>query len=107
MSANNEAYSKLFGDICDGTVAMARCACVACNSCTCACSCHKSPENSEIEWQEGASKMSANNEAYSKLYGEINDGLVVMAKCACVACNSCVCACSCRNVPEFDDVSWE
>lgn len=50
MSANNEAYSKLFGDICDSAVAMARCACVACNSCTCACSCHKSPENSEIEW---------------------------------------------------------
>ena len=52
MSANSEAYSKLFGDICDSAVTMARCACVACNSCTCACSCRNIPEweDTEIDW---------------------------------------------------------
>lgn len=52
MSANTEAYLKLFGTICDSTVAMARCACVACNSCTCSCSCRSIPEweDAEIEW---------------------------------------------------------
>lgn len=33
-------------------------------------------------------------------------GEFVMAKCACVACNSCTCACSCRAVDGFPDI-WE
>ena len=37
MSANNAQYMQLFGMICNDAVVMARCACVACNSCTCAC----------------------------------------------------------------------
>lgn len=49
-SARREAYAKLFGTICDSAVVMARCACVACNSCTCACSCRKSPVWEEVEW---------------------------------------------------------
>ena len=50
MSANNTQYMKLFGTICNNAVVMARCACVACNSCTCACSCRAIPEMEEIEW---------------------------------------------------------
>ena len=50
MSASSIEYSKMFGEICDGTKVMARCACVACNSCTCACSCRAIPEWEEIEW---------------------------------------------------------
>ena len=50
MSANEEAYVKLFGTICDSAVVMARCACVSCNSCTCACSCRKSPVCENVEW---------------------------------------------------------
>lgn len=50
MSANNTQYLQLFGEICNEAFAMARCACVACNSCTCACSCRAIPEMEEIEW---------------------------------------------------------
>lgn len=52
MIANNEAYLSLFGNIYEDALVMARCACVACNSCTCACSCRFTPEweDSEIEW---------------------------------------------------------
>lgn len=55
----------------------------------------------------GGIKMSANTEAYSKLFGAICDSAVVMARCACVACNSCTCACSCRNIPEWEDTEIE
>lgn len=50
MNASSLDYLKLFGTICSEVQSMARCACVACNSCTCACSCHKAPELEEIEW---------------------------------------------------------
>ena len=50
MSANNTQYMQLFGTICNETVVMPRCACVACNSCTCACSCGAIPQVEEIEW---------------------------------------------------------
>ena len=50
MSADNRQYMQLFGIICNEGVAMARCACVVCNSCTCACSCRVAPELEEIEW---------------------------------------------------------
>lgn len=50
MSANNDQYMKLFGLICNKTVVMARCACVSCNSCTCACSCRAIPKTGVIEW---------------------------------------------------------
>ncbi len=51
--------------------------------------------------------MSATKIDYAKMFGEISDMVDTMAKCACVACNSCVCACSCRNIPEdMDDIEW-
>ena len=51
MSANAVDYAKMFGAICDEAVVMPRCACVACNSCTCACSCRKIPDDANlIEW---------------------------------------------------------
>ena len=46
--------------------------------------------------------MSGSIEAYAKLFGET----VIMARCACVACNSCTCACSCRNTPEWEEIEW-
>ncbi len=49
--------------------------------------------------------MSSNTEIYMEMFGNINEQK--MAKCACVACNSCTCACSCRAVPEFEDVEFE
>ena len=51
MSASTIDYMKLFGNIAsDEAFAMPRCACVACNSCTCACSCRIAPDRGEIEW---------------------------------------------------------
>ena len=50
MSANNSQYLQLFGADCNDVAVMARCACVACNTCTCACSCRVAPETDEIEW---------------------------------------------------------
>lgn len=35
MSANSVDYAKMFGAICESAVAMAKCACVACNSYDC------------------------------------------------------------------------
>lgn len=52
-------------------------------------------------------KMSANSVDYEKMFGIICDGALVMARCACVACNSCTCACSCRNIPDDGDlIEW-
>lgn len=52
--------------------------------------------------------MSANTEMYMEMFGNINEQDMAMPKCACVACNSCTCACSCRAVPEFEDgeIEW-
>ena len=51
--------------------------------------------------------MSANNVEYAKMFGAISEMVDTMAKCACVACNSCVCAFSCRNVPDdIDEIEW-
>lgn len=50
--------------------------------------------------------MSGSVEAYAKLFGETVECDVVMARCACVACNSCTCACSCRNIPEWEEIEW-
>lgn len=50
MNANEIEYEMMFGEICNDFKSMAKCACVACNSCTCACSCHMSPDLEEIEW---------------------------------------------------------
>ena len=51
MSANINDYQKMFGNIITDSFAMPKCACVACNSCTCACSCRLVPEGmEEIEW---------------------------------------------------------
>jgi len=33
---------------------------------------------------------------FKKIYGNIFTITNVAARCACVACNSCTCACSCR-----------
>lgn len=51
--------------------------------------------------------MIANTTEYMKMFGNINEWNTAMAKCACVACNSCTCACSCRAVPEFEDGEFE
>lgn len=51
--------------------------------------------------------MSANSVDYAKMFGTICEGAVAMAKCACVACNSCTCGCSCRNIPDLDELDWE
>ena len=50
--------------------------------------------------------MSASVMDYEKLFGNIVDEAVVMARCACVACNSCTCACSCRNIPDMEEIEW-
>lgn len=51
--------------------------------------------------------MSANNLEYAKMFGAICDEAVITARCACVACNSCTCACSCRNILDLDELDWE
>jgi len=52
--------------------------------------------------------VSATVVEYSKLFGEIATDVATMARCACVACNSCTCACSCRYAPESDtgEIIW-
>lgn len=55
MSATTVEYAQMYGNIENPTenVAMAKCACVKCNSCTCACSCakcRKAPEEEGLEW---------------------------------------------------------
>lgn len=50
--------------------------------------------------------MSATPADYIKLFGNIESEATTMARCACVACNSCTCACSCRAIPEFGDIEW-
>lgn len=54
--------------------------------------------------------MSASSNDYAQMFGSIiADGSIVMAKCACVKCNSCTCACSCarcKRAPEKEDIEW-
>ena len=54
MSANTNEYAQMFGNITDmSNISMAKCACVKCNSCTCACSCarcKRAPEKEDVEW---------------------------------------------------------
>lgn len=51
-------------------------------------------------------KMSADENQYAELFGLILTEMPSMARCACVACNSCTCACACRNTPSIDDIEW-
>lgn len=51
--------------------------------------------------------MSASSVEYEKMFGSIGEAVDTMARCACVACNSCTCSCSCRNVPEdATEIGW-
>ncbi|MCC8105315.1 MAG: FibroRumin family radical SAM-modified Cys-rich RiPP [Clostridiales bacterium] len=50
--------------------------------------------------------MSANVNEYMELLGTIEEDFVTMARCACVACNSCTCACSCRAIPDMEEIAW-
>ena len=49
MSATTEAYAKMFGNIETESTVMAKCAYVACNSCTCGCSC-RVEDTGDFEW---------------------------------------------------------
>lgn len=51
--------------------------------------------------------MSANELEYAKLFGNVTENVnTSMVKCACVACNSCTCACSCRAISDMEDIEW-
>ncbi len=51
--------------------------------------------------------MLANKYDYSKLFENIiNNEYFSMPRCACVQCNSCTCACSCRAFPERENIKW-
>ncbi|MBP3416795.1 MAG: FibroRumin family radical SAM-modified Cys-rich RiPP [Spirochaetaceae bacterium] len=50
--------------------------------------------------------MSASTDQYAVLFGNVTNNIVAMPRCACVSCNSCTCACSCRAIPTID-VEWE
>ena len=50
--------------------------------------------------------MSATINQYAELFGNVREVTASMARCACVACNSCTCGCSCRAVPEME-LGWE
>ena len=44
----------------------------------------------------------------SKIFGNVaQHSTSAMAKCACVACNRCTCACSCRAVETFEEDFWD
>ena len=51
--------------------------------------------------------MSANLNEYQEMFGNIIECNAAMAKCACVACNSCTCACSCKAMSDFEDGEFE
>lgn len=51
--------------------------------------------------------MIATENQYEKLFGLIMEHQTVMPKCACVACNSCTCACACRNNPDNNEAWWD
>lgn len=50
--------------------------------------------------------MNATAIDYNKLFGRIETEAFVMARCACVICNSCTCACSCRCASESGEIEW-
>ena len=50
--------------------------------------------------------MSASASDYQELFGSIVEDVFSMPRCACVICNSCTCACSCRAIPEYDELDW-
>jgi Cys-rich radical ribosomally synthesized peptide len=50
--------------------------------------------------------MSGTTRDYEKMFGDIQSNVSLMPRCACVACNSCTCACSCRIVPDFEEIGW-
>ena len=50
--------------------------------------------------------MIAETKDYIALYENVAEDRVAMAKCACVACNSCTCSCSCRNTPDMGEIEW-
>ena len=54
----------------------------------------------------GGFVMSASINQYEELFGNVKDSVNSMARCACVACNSCTCGCSCRAVPDIN-IEWE
>ena len=52
--------------------------------------------------------MCTDTQKYQTMYGNINEqDIAVMPKYTCVACNSCICACSCRAIPTFEDEDFE
>ena len=50
--------------------------------------------------------MVATESQFNELYGAILSDVTTMARCACVSCNSCTCACSCRGSMTDDDMGW-
>ena len=50
--------------------------------------------------------MTASDNQYQELWGIIPKFSFNMAKCACVACNSCTCGCSCRRTVDAEELPW-
>jgi len=50
--------------------------------------------------------MSPSAEECLRLFGNIEDEAYAAVKCACQPCNSCTCACSCRVIPDVDEINW-
>lgn len=54
----------------------------------------------------GRFEMSATTVEYNALWGNVSEVGFSMPRCACVACNSCTCGCSCRRAPVVDVEDW-
>ena len=50
--------------------------------------------------------MAANFSDYIKMYENIKEDTVVMAKCNCITCNG-ICSCRCRDNSNTEEISWE
>lgn len=50
--------------------------------------------------------MAADNSEYLKMYGDIVEDTVVMAKCNCIACNG-NCRCICRGNSDLEVLNWD
>lgn len=128
MSATTVEYTKMFGNIIEVSdiIPTAKCACVSCNSCTCACSgCMSYFENGEIAWQisfweESPQLKSLNNFSkknggsfmiqygngdYSVLFGSIGKE----SNSNISQCTGCMCQCksSCDITVVTSEIEWE
>lgn len=108
LSYNSGDYESLFGKIPQNINDCSPSCIGQCTGCMCQCRCSCSGSVSfETDWSNlDKCLLVASTNDYEKLFGTITETLNAMPRCACVSCNSCTCACSCRYSNDWDDPDW-